>query len=122
MGADRPMMATGNHNQLKGDFIVTYEGMTNEEVLADYRQAVENLPGTGARGRSWLAKAEAEMMKRLAGPKAVVNDVEYTAESLLNQIEQDFMDTEETTDHELLNETINDALDMIQTWKGGIGE
>lgn len=41
--------------------------MTNEELVAEYRWAVENLPGSGARGRQWLAEVEEELFDRLGG-------------------------------------------------------
>lgn len=46
---------------------MTYEEMTNEELLAEYRAAVADLPGSGARGRARLAEVEEEILERLGG-------------------------------------------------------
>jgi hypothetical protein len=46
---------------------MTMEELTNEELLKLYRVAVEDLPGSGARGRAWLAEIEEELFERLGG-------------------------------------------------------
>jgi hypothetical protein len=46
---------------------MTLEELTNEELLAVYKAAVEDLPGSGARGRAWLAEVEEELFERLGG-------------------------------------------------------
>ncbi|MEC0490206.1 hypothetical protein [Bacillus licheniformis] len=43
------------------------EELTNQELLQLYRVAIEELPGSGARGRSWLAQIEAEIIERMGG-------------------------------------------------------
>jgi hypothetical protein len=45
--------------------MVDYSECTNEELLAEYRAAIENLLGSGARGRSWFYSVDAELRKRL---------------------------------------------------------
>lgn len=42
-----------------------YEELTNEELIQEYKMAVENLPGSGARGRAWIANVEKELLDRL---------------------------------------------------------
>lgn len=42
-----------------------YGKITNEELITEYKVAVENLPGSGAHGRTWLADVEKELLKRL---------------------------------------------------------
>lgn len=44
-----------------------YEEMDNAELVEEYRRAVENLPGTGARGRSYHEIVKEVLMERLAG-------------------------------------------------------
>lgn len=43
------------------------EELTNEQLLQLYKMAIEELPGSGAHGRAWLAEIEAEMIKRMGG-------------------------------------------------------
>lgn len=42
-----------------------YSQMSNEELLDEYKVAIENLPGSGASGRSWFYAVDAELRKRL---------------------------------------------------------
>jgi hypothetical protein len=42
-----------------------YSEYTNAELLAEFRAAIENLPGSGARGRSWFYAVDTELRKRL---------------------------------------------------------
>jgi hypothetical protein len=42
-----------------------YSEYSNEELLDEYKAAIENIPGTGARGRSWFYAVDAELRKRL---------------------------------------------------------
>jgi hypothetical protein len=42
-----------------------YSEYTNEELLHEYKAAIENLPGSGARGRSWFYAVDSELRKRL---------------------------------------------------------
>lgn len=41
--------------------------MTNEELLEAYKNAAQNLPGSGALGRAILAEVEEELLDRLSG-------------------------------------------------------
>jgi len=46
---------------------MTYEELTNEELLKEYKRAIDNLPGGGAKGRQWVAEVEEELFERLGG-------------------------------------------------------
>jgi hypothetical protein len=45
--------------------MVDYSEYTNEELLEEYKASIENLPGSGARGRSWFYSVDTELKKRL---------------------------------------------------------
>lgn len=46
---------------------MTYEEMTNAELLDEFKRAVENLTGGGASGRSWYYEVKEELEDRLSG-------------------------------------------------------
>lgn len=46
---------------------MTYEEMTNAELLDEFKRAVENIPGSGASGRSWYYEVREELEVRLSG-------------------------------------------------------
>lgn len=44
---------------------MTLEELTNEELLETFRSAVEELPGGGARARSWFYEVQNEVLSRM---------------------------------------------------------
>lgn len=45
---------------------MTFEEMPNGELLDEFKRAVENLPGSGASGRSWYYEVKEELEDRLS--------------------------------------------------------